>query len=236
MHVPSNTPRVSHRFFVTGTDTAVGKTLVSLALLQLAKDRGLATAALKPVAAGCSISHGSQVNDDALALQGMITADLDYATINPVALAPPVAPHIAAAQAKWPLSAAGLRRACQPVLANHRHQFILVEGAGGWRVPLNADETLADLAISLELPVIMVVGLRLGCLNHALLTAEAISHDGLTLVGWVANQVDPQMPVVPENLATLTQRLAAPCLGHIPFLPTAEPGYAAGYLTMDQLL
>lgn len=222
-------------FFVVGTDTGVGKTLVSLALLQIAKDRGLATAALKPVAAGCHSGPEGWVNDDALALQRIITADLDYPTVNPVALEPAIAPHIAAAQVSQQLSVAKLHKACQPVLQNDQHQFIVVEGAGGWRVPLNSCETLADLAISLQLPVILVVGLRLGCINHALLTAEAIKYDGLRLAGWVANQLDFDMPVVRENLATLAHRLDAPCLGHIPFLLKAEPDCAVEYLDVNKL-
>jgi len=203
-------------FFITGTDTGVGKTLVSAALLLAAKNRGLTTAALKPVAAGCDDTADGLRNEDALLLKSVITEALTYEQINPVALEPAIAPHIAAKQAKRSLSVDRLAGFCRGVL--NTADFTLVEGAGGWRVPLNTTETLADLAKTLKLPVIMVVGIRLGCINHALLTAEAITRDGLQLAGWVANCVDPDMPFQQENIASLEQRLPAPYLGVVPHL------------------
>src|SRR5690606_22400771 len=146
----------------------------------------------------------------------VITEPLAYEQINPVALEPAIAPHIAAQQAQRSLSVDRLAGFCRGVLSTA--DFTLVEGAGGWRVPLNPTETLADLAKTLKLPVIMVVGIRLGCINHALLTAEAIARDGLRLVGWVANCVDSDMPFQQENIAGLEQRLPAPCLGVTPHL------------------
>ena len=203
-------------FFVTGTDTGVGKTLMSAGLLLAAKERGLSTAALKPVAAGCEVTAEGLRNDDALLLQSVITQSLAYEQINPIALEPAIAPHIAAQQARRVLSVDRLAGFCRGVL--NQADFTLVEGAGGWRVPLNSAETLADLARTLQLPVILIVGIRLGCINHAMLTVEAIARDGLPLAGWVANIIDPDMPCQQENIVSLQQRLAAPCLGVVPYL------------------
>ena len=203
-------------FFVTGTDTGVGKTLMSAGLLLAAKERGLSTAALKPVAAGCDVTAEGLRNDDALLLQSVITQSLAYEQINPIALEPAIAPHIAAQQARRVLSVDRLTGFCRGVL--NQADFTLVEGAGGWRVPLNSAETLADLARTLQLPVILIVGIRLGCINHAMLTVEAIARDGLSLAGWVANIIDPDMPCQQENIVSLQQRLAAPCLGVVPYL------------------
>jgi dethiobiotin synthetase len=212
--------------------------LVCVALLVAAKTRGLKTTALKPVAAGCkrSLSEaGLLLNQDALNLQYAITEALPYSTLNPIALEPAIAPHIAAFQEDSVLSAESIYQACQPALSTGC-DFMLVEGAGGWRVPLNDKETMADLTVMLNIPVILVVGMRLGCINHALLSAEAIANDGLTIAGWVANQVDPAMPVVDENIATLTKRFPFPFLGHIPFLSKPSGIDASGFLDIDKLL
>lgn len=214
-----------HAFFVTGTDTGVGKTLVSAGLLLAARDLGLTTAALKPVAAGCETTPEGLRNEDALLLQSVITQSLAYEQINPIALEPAIAPHIAAQQARRVLSVDRIAGFCRASLG--QADLTLVEGAGGWRVPLNPSETLADLARQLRLPVILVVGIRLGCINHALLSAEAIARDGLTLAGWVANHLDPDMPAQAENVASLAQRLPAPCLGQVPWLLKAEPSEVA---------
>lgn len=219
-------------FFVTGTDTGVGKTLISAALLIAAKNRGLSTAALKPVAAGCEVTAAGLRNDDALLLQSVITENLTYEQINPVALEPAIAPHIAAQQAKRVLSVDRLAGFCRGVL--NTADFTLVEGAGGWRVPLNPSETLADLPRVLNLPVILVVGIRLGCINHALLTVEAIARDGLQLVGWVANLIDPEMSNQQENIARLAQRIAAPCLAVVPWQEgVASPTVASEAMNGD---
>lgn len=222
-------------FFVTGTDTEVGKTFVSAALLELARARGLACAALKPVAAGCVRSSGRLVNDDALQLIAASGADLDYGTVNPVALEPPIAPHIAAVQAGITLSAAELAAHCGSALSGDV-DFAVVEGAGGWLVPLNENETLADVALGIGAEAILVVGMRLGCINHALLTAAAIAAAGARLAGWVANCVTGGMPVFDENVATLRARLPAPCLGVVPFLGAgAAPRAAREYLDIAPL-
>lgn len=221
-------------FFVTGTDTGVGKTRVAAALLYEAGRQGLSTAALKPLAAGCEDGPDGLRNEDALALQAVVHPPMDYEQINPVALAPAIAPHIAAAETGRPLSADRLTGYCRGVLG--RADLTLVEGAGGWRVPLNPSESLADLARALQLPVVLVVGLRLGCLNHALLTAEAIARDGLPLAGWVANTLDPDMPRLEANIQSLAGRLGAPCLGWVPRLEEAGPAAVAEHLDLSVLL
>lgn len=221
-------------FFITGTDTDVGKTTVAAGLLRAARLAGLSTAAVKPVAAGCELNADGLRNSDALALLAECSTPLGYAEVNPVALAPAVAPHLAAAEVGICLEVATLTAAVQAVLAKQA-DFTLVEGAGGWRVPLNDSATLADLAIALQLPVIVVVAVRLGCINHALLTVEAIERDGLPVVGWVANLLEPQMPRLEENIATLEARLQAPCLGRVPRLKQVSAATVAGYLDLSQL-
>ena len=199
-------------WFVTGTDTEVGKTAISCALLKAAEAQGLRTAAVKPVAAGCD-AQGH--NDDALQLMGCMTESMDYAQVNPVALRAAIAPHIAAEQEGRRMQAARIAGLCRGVMLGGA-DFTLIEGAGGWRVPINPRETLADVAVHLQLGVILVVGMRLGCINHALLSAEAIRRDGLTLVGWVANQPGERMTCHDENLDTLRNLLPAPMLGEVP--------------------
>lgn len=217
-------------FFVSGTNTEVGKTWVCRALLLAAKSQGLRTIAVKPIAAGCERTPGGLRNEDALLLQDAVTEPLLYQQINPVALEPAIAPHIAAERVGLDLSVTYLAHRCVETL-REVHDFALVEGAGGWRVPVNRRETLADLAVTLQLPVILVVGMELGCLNHALLTAEAIRRDGLRLAGWVANSPGPAMPCLEENIGSLRDRLPAPLLGQIPF--TADQNLAAAAKLLD---
>ena len=200
--------------FVTGTDTGVGKTLFCAALLLRLGATGVRAAACKPLAAGCRREDGRLVNDDAALLARLAPVRRPLEVVNPVALEPAIAPHIAAAEAGVTLDAARLAAACRAAAAGV--DWLVVEGAGGWRVPLGAAETLADVAIRLQLPVVLVVGLRLGCLNHALLTAAAIRADGLSLAGWVANPLAPEMPRLEENIATLVGRLGAPLLARLP--------------------
>jgi dethiobiotin synthetase len=159
---------------------------------------------------------------------------LRYEEVNPLAFAPAIAPHLAAREAGVLLDVAALQGPVQAIL-DKRADFTLVEGAGGWRVPLAGQATLSDLAIALKLPVILVVGVRLGCINQALLTAEAIMRDGLPLAGWVANLVDPLTSRLEDNLATLAERLPAPCLGYLPRLVDPSPAIVAGYLNLDFL-
>jgi len=229
---PLRKPRT---FFVTGTDTDAGKTVVTAGLLAAANARGLTTAAIKPVAAGCEMTPDGLRNADALLLQRTASIALDYDEVNPVALEPAMAPHIAAAQTGRRLALNQLTGLCRGVLM-YRADLTLLEGAGGWRVPLGSQSFLSELPRELGLPVILVVGMRLGCLNHALLTAEAIAHDGLQLAGWVANRVDPEMAGYDENVATLRTLFRAPCLGEVPYLPDPQPELVATYLDLAPLL
>ena len=222
-------------FFVTGTDTNVGKTFISSALLCLARKCGLRCIGMKPIAAGCRLEAGTLLNDDVLALISASATDLDYETLNPVPLEPPIAPHIAAAQVGRTICAKDMTAHCRTVV-DQDVDFVLIEGAGGWLVPINGTETLADVCIELQASVILVVGMKIGCLNHALLTAAAIRQAGLNLAGWVANSVTEAMPCLDENVDTLRTRLQAPCLGVVPHLGSVEPSAAQSFLDVGPLL
>ncbi|PCJ30024.1 MAG: dethiobiotin synthase [Moraxellaceae bacterium] len=223
------------RFFVTGTCTDVGKTFVSVALLHALREEGYRTLALKPIAAGCQQTADGLRNDDALQLQAAMTESISYQQINPVALEQAAAPHIVAAEQGRRITVSQLEGVCRGAFLNQA-DVVLVEGAGGWRVPLNERETLADLAIALRLPVILVVGIRLGCINHALLTQQAILADGLSIAGWVANRIDPDMSYLEENIATLQSQLSAPLIGDIPYKKAQDPADCASYLDLSLLL
>lgn len=221
-------------FFITGTDTDAGKTLVASGLLAAAKAKGLSTAAVKPVAAGCESTADGMRNSDALALLAQCTRPLSYDQVNPIALAPPIAPHIAAQEAGRMLNVDRLVGLCRGVMAE-RADLTVIEGAGGWRVPLNPSHTLADLAKALNAPVILVVGMKLGCISHALLTFEAIVRDGLPVVGWVANCIDPHMQVLEQNIHSLQSRLPVPLLGVVPHLADASAELAVPHLSLEKL-
>ncbi len=227
---------MKHCYFVTGTDTGVGKTFVAAALLARARGLGFRTAAFKPVAAGAERTPHGLRNEDGLILQRAISQPRAYEEINPVCLEPAIAPHIAAREAGVSLGVESLQAAFSD-FADGGGDFGLVEGAGGWRVPLNDRETFADLARALKRPVILVVAMRLGCINHALLTAEAIARDHLELAGWVANCVDPQsMARYRENLATLEALLPAPLLGEMPAVVGGDWRRGAAYLRLPNAL
>jgi len=199
-------PALKGIFFVTGTDTEVGKTWVSCRLLERAREAGLSCYGLKPIAAGCEETAEGWRNDDALQLMAASSVTLPYELVNPVALKAPVAPHIAARKEGKAITLSRLVGYVRGALSAHKADLILIEGAGGWRVPLNDREMLSGLASALELPVIQVVGMKLGCINHALLTAEAIEKDGLQYAGTMANCFG-EMDVQEENLLTLRQHL-----------------------------
>lgn len=219
--------------FVTGTDTDAGKTLVASTLLHLARQQGFQTLGLKPIAAGCDWQGGELVNADALSLKAQTSLDVSYFQVNPVTLEPPIAPHIAASEAGVSLNTQALLQHCQAQLSLP-HDFGLVEGAGGWLVPLNEKETLADFAVQLKLPVVLVVGMKLGCISHALLTVQCIQQMGCQLIGWVANQVDPAMARLEENLNTLKDRIDADFLGLVPYLPEANAETASSYIRLPK--
>ncbi|MBM6551237.1 dethiobiotin synthase [Marinomonas ostreistagni] len=200
------------QYFITGTDTDAGKTHVSVGLLKAAARQGLRTFGVKPIAAGAEWVDGKLCNEDALRIQAAGSIALRYEQVNPVVFEPAIAPHIAAAQEQKLVHVSRLEGFVRGTLLTP-HDVALVEGAGGWRVPLNDRELLSDLAKRLALPVIVVVNMKLGCLNHAFLTMEAIRRDGLQVAGWVANGGQLDMPCYEENLATLHTMLSAPLLG-----------------------
>ncbi|MBQ0746956.1 MAG: dethiobiotin synthase [Marinobacter sp.] len=221
--------------FVTGTDTAVGKTMVSAAILEAAKAAGKRTLGMKPIASGCESTPEGLRNGDALILQRAATEMLAYDLVNPIALAPAIAPHVAAAQAGRNISAGRLVGFCRGMQMRPA-DLLLIEGAGGWRVPLNDRETYSAVPRELGVPVVLVIALRLGCINQALLTAEAIRNDGLVLAGWVANHAEPvAMSCEQETLDYLMEHIQAPCLGVVPWIEGAEPETLSGYLGVDVL-
>jgi dethiobiotin synthetase len=219
-------------FFITGTDTDVGKTFVAAALLTKAGQQGLRTSAFKPVAAGAEPTPAGLRNSDALTLLAAMNQNLSYERVNPFCFAPAIAPHIAAAEAGVPLDISTLQS--KMALFNQVNaDFSLVEGAGGWLVPLNSEQTFADFAVALGWPVILVVAMRLGCINHALLSAQAIAESGLPLAGWVANQVQPEpMARHRQNIDTLRTALPAPLLGELPHFADGDFGQAADKLSL----
>ena len=221
-------------YFVTATDTDAGKTVVTCGLLAAARTQGLATLALKPVAAGCQLTEQGLRNDDALALMQAMTLSLPYEQVNPLALEPAIAPHIAANEAGLHVTLNRLTGYCRGALLA-RHDLAFIEGAGGWRVPLNGREMLSGLANELNAPAILVVGMKLGCINHALLTVEAILRDGVKLAGWVANQTSPEPDRFEENVQTLNKLIPAPCLGSVPFMRPPISTTVAEYLDIRPL-
>lgn len=221
-------------YFVTATDTDAGKTVVTCGLLAAARTQGLATLALKPVAAGCQLTEQGLRNDDALALMQAMTLSLPYEQINPLALEPAIAPHIAADEAGVHITVNRLTGYCRGALLA-RHDLAFIEGAGGWRVPLNDREMLSGLARELNTPAILVVGMKLGCISHALLTVEAILRDGVKLAGWVANQITPDLDRFEENVQTLNRLIPAPCLGSVPFMCPPISTTVAEYLDISPL-
>ncbi len=214
--------------FVTGTDTNVGKTRIAVALCRAYSLRGLRVAAMKPVASGCAATPAGLRNDDALALQRAMTVRADYEQVNPYAFEPAIAPHLAASEARTPIEFKVLDRAFRTLALGS--DVIIVEGAGGLLVPLNTELSFADLASSWRLEVILVVGLRLGCLNHALLTVESIERRGLRLLGWVANAIDSRFERAAENIEFLRARIAAPCLADCAYSPACDAGALAAML------
>jgi dethiobiotin synthetase len=220
-------------YFVTGTDTAVGKTLVACALLRAFARSGVRAVGMKPVAAGATRGVAGLMNDDVVQLRAAGNVDADLALVNPYCFGPAIAPHIAAAQAGVTIDVSRIAQAYARLAA--LADVVVVEGAGGFCVPLNEQHDTADLAQRLGLPVILVVGVRLGCMNHALLTAQAIRSRGIKLAGWVANRIDPLMPVAAENVAALAARLAAPLVGHIEYTLAPDVRRLAAGLDISRL-
>ncbi len=224
----STLPTGAFSCFVTGTDTEIGKTLVSAALLHILVQRGVQVAAMKPIAAGTEWREGAWRNDDVDMLAAEVNVPLPLALTTPYLLQTPAAPHIAAAIDNVMLNPAHIKACFDQVSA--QAQAVVVEGVGGFKVPLTDSYDTADMAQQLGLPVILVVGLRLGCISQALLTVEAIQARGLKLMGWLANTADAKMGFVQENIQALQARIDAPLLGHIPHLDQPTAAQAASYI------
>ncbi|MGB8715607.1 MAG: dethiobiotin synthase [Rhodanobacteraceae bacterium] len=210
--------------FIAGTDTEIGKTHVSVALLHALRAAAVDACGMKPIASGCEDTPQGLRNTDALVLQAASSGAPSYQEVNPVALSAPVSPHLAARADGLAIDPDAIVRAHRRLLA--KHDCVVVEGIGGWLVPLDDRHTTADLVRKLDIPVLLVVGLKLGCLNHALLSARAIEADGARLLGWIGNRVDPDMAMAQANIDTLGHRLPVPCLGTMSHDPSAAAGPA----------
>ncbi|WP_038174527.1 dethiobiotin synthase [Vibrio pacinii] len=221
-------------FFIAGTDTDVGKTVASKAILNALAQQGLRTIGYKPVAAGSDETELGFRNSDALYLQNAATVDVDYDDVNPYALALPASPHIAAKREGISIDYTRL----SDKLAQHKRNsdIVLVEGAGGWRVPVSDTECLSSWVQQEQLPVVLVVGIKLGCLSHALLTLDAIKADGLSVVGWVANRINPGTEHYAEIIAMLEHKIDAPKIGEIPYVPSVKRKDLAKYIDVTPLI
>ncbi len=202
-------------FFITGTDTGVGKTHVACKLIHDYVAQGYKVVGMKPVAAGCEFVGGEWVNEDVLRLTQASNVKAPRELVNPYSFKVPIAPHIAAEQAGVQIEIAVIKQAFEKLAA--MADIVIVEGAGGFLVPLNHWQSMADLAAALDVPLILVVGMKLGCINHALLTAEAVKTRQLYLHGWIANQIEPCMAVYDENIAAITQKIGANCMVNYPY-------------------
>ncbi len=220
---------MTHSYFVTGTDTGVGKTLATAALLRRLRDAGAVVAGMKPIAAGAIAGPEGPANEDALVLQTESSTRHPYAIVNPWLFEPAIAPHIAAAESATAIDTARIVAAHERLSAGA--DVVLAEGAGGFLVPLDSSRSCAELPDLLGMEVILVVGLRLGCLNHAFLTVEAIAARGLTLAGWIGNHIDSAFARREANLETLASRIPAPCLGIIPWMAKPDVAMAATSLS-----
>ncbi len=206
--------------FITGTDTGIGKTFFACQLLHTLKQKGVRTTAMKPVASGAGLVDGKLRNLDALMLQQAAGVSVPYETVNPYCFTPPIAPHLAAQEKGVTIDMATLKEVYHTI--NQQADITVVEGVGGWLVPLNQRQSVADFAIELDLPVILVVGLRLGCINHALLTAENILQKGVKLLGWVANHIEPDLHNGDDIIDSIAERLEPPLLDTLPYNPQEE--------------
>jgi len=208
-------------YFITGTDTDIGKTQIALGLLTLLADAGFSTTVMKPVSAGGIKTNKGLRNEDAIELIKYATVKPTYEQVNPFAFEAAIAPHIAAENTQVKIDIKTIENQFNQIAETA--DFIIVEGAGGWNVPINQTETMADVAISLSLPVILVVGMKLGCLNHAILTVENMQHNAVNIAGWIANSITPDFVEQQANIDTLQSMLTIPFLGAIPYVNPVRP-------------
>ncbi|CDL80503.1 dethiobiotin synthase [Xenorhabdus cabanillasii] len=226
---------MTNKYFLTGTDTEVGKTVVSCALLQAANKKGYQTAGYKPVASGSEVTPEGIRNGDALALQYNSSVSLSYQEVNPLVFVEPTSPHIVSAELNQPIEFTVMSQGLEKLAV--KANWVLIEGAGGWYTPLSENTTFADWVVQEKLPVILTVGVKLGCINHAVLTAKVIQGSDLELVGWVANEIEPAGKRQAEYLATLKRMISAPLLGVIPHLSDSDKKNNIGeYINIDLLV
>lgn len=213
---------IKNIYFVTGTDTDVGKTVATIALLKELKKIGLRSLGVKPISAGCNITEFGLRNDDALLLQEASAIEVPYDIVNPIAYPEFIAPHIAAEMRGQGIEVSNLNKSIDNARL-YNPDYLLIEGAGGWRLPINSNgDFFSDFVAEIQCNVILVVGMKLGCLNHTVLTYEAIKSDGLNCIGWIANQLSLNMDFYSENLSTLSKLLPCPLIGEIPFQSSAN--------------
>lgn len=221
---------MSSGYFLTGTDTEVGKTWCTAAVMARLQQQGHTVVGMKPVASGCHETGDGLRNEDALLIQQQGSSQIDYDLINPYRFLPAIAPHLAAEQTGQRIKVGKIIE--HFIRLKRQADHCIVEGVGGWLVPLNENETVADLAVALQLPIVLVVGLRLGCINHALLTAESIRASGCNLAGWIANTIDPHMAESQATIDSIALRIEAPLLGVVPHLQQLDAGQIASHLTL----
>jgi dethiobiotin synthetase len=225
---------MSGGWFITGTDTGVGKTWIACLLLEALAREGRRAVGMKPVASGCRETATGLRNEDAERLLTVSGVAVDYAEVNPYAFAPAMAPHLAAHESGVEIRNEKILESFQRL--RQKAPWLVVEGVGGWMVPLGEHLMMADVARAMRLPVILVVGLRLGCLNHALLTASAIQRESVPVAGWIANQIDPAMTHVDENIAALRERIEAPLLARFPYLAPGHDGASVPVFPREMIM
>ncbi|TEW55214.1 dethiobiotin synthase [Psychromonas sp. RZ22] len=232
MNHPTSSTLFPGTYFVTGTDTDVGKTICTKALLQAANKQQKSTLAYKPISAGCDETSQGLRNEDALILQQNSHINVAYEAINPIAYKQPIAPHIAAIENKRNIDLTLIDQGLL-FLQQQKPDYLFVEGAGGWHLPVDHKKLFSEWVIEHKLPIILVVGLKLGCLNHALLTVESIKQAGLPIAGWIANHLQSDMPYVEQNIDTLSAYINAPLLAEIPFLQDINNQDLASYININ---
>ncbi|MBM3359977.1 MAG: dethiobiotin synthase [Betaproteobacteria bacterium] len=220
-----------YSFFITGTDTNIGKTAITCSLIAKCIEEGFRAGGMKPVAAGCHIENGNMISDDVKKIIEVSNVDLNFKEINPYSFEPPIAPHISFKSNEIDLD---LIKKCLRSFEN-KMDYLFIEGVGGYAVPLTKTFTTADLVEDLDIPVILVVGMKLGCINHALLTVESISNKKQKLCGWVANRIDQHMLAYEENISFLKERIVAPCLGEVPYFKDFDPYKASKFIDINKL-
>jgi len=220
-----------HSFFITGTDTNIGKTAITCSLIAKCIEEGFRAGGMKPVAAGCHIENGYMVSDDVKKIIEVSNVDLNIKEINPYSFELPIAPHISFKSNEIDIHL--IKKYLRSF--ENKMDYLFIEGVGGYAVPLTETFTTADLVENLDIPVILVVGMKLGCINHALLTVESILNKKQKLCGWVANRIDGDMQAYEENFSFLKEKIKAPCLGEVPYFKDFDPYKASKFINLNKL-